>query len=315
MGDDFYLSLISNSSFDHFPDNKTSKFRVHLNKEINLDSGHWTIALSEIIFPNNFLNVTEGSNKISVKIYEKENFLQQPKTPLKTFVIQISPAHYSTLDELIDEINIRSNKQIHCDLFESKLASRNRSVLSQGCAINILNNYVDRKGRVVSEEPESDEDAKAYKENVVVKSEQIPFIVKPFIGDLEVEVALEGKLALQLGHIPDSNILNHILSPHPAGLEHGLPRELFVYIDCVEPQIISNSAAQVLKILKATERGYAYGEIISREIQNRNYITVNKKRFQTISVELRDAYGLLLPFSCGQTILLTHFKRAEPSLR
>lgn len=298
MDSDFYLTLLSNSSFDHFPNNKTSQFRVYLNKEIHLDGGQWVIALSEIIYPFNFYNVTKGSNAISVNIYEKHD--NQKKIVFRA-KLQIDVGHYRTIEELIDEVNDRANRKLFCDLFETKLASRNRILLAESCRINILSNYVLHKDRVIPVVEVEQEDG-----NSVPNA-------PPFIEDLDVEVTVEGKLAFQLGYEPDSNILEHILSPHPAGIDHSLPTETFIYVDIVEPQIVSHSASQVLKIVKASERGLKFGEVFSREILNRHYVPVNKKRFQTVSVDLRDSHGQHLPFAYGQSIIQVHFKRLKSS--
>lgn len=58
--DNFYISLPSNSSFNHYPDNKPGHFYTTLPKNIEL-SGDYEIGLSEIIFPNSYNNVHDKS--------------------------------------------------------------------------------------------------------------------------------------------------------------------------------------------------------------------------------------------------------------
>ena len=58
---DFYLTLPSNSSLQHFPDNTLSSFKVLLPRRINLSSDFdWEIGLSEIQYPLSLKSV--GSN-------------------------------------------------------------------------------------------------------------------------------------------------------------------------------------------------------------------------------------------------------------
>lgn len=51
---DFYLTLSSASSAEHFPQNTLTDFSIKLPKEIHL-SGNWQVGLSDLIFPYRFL--------------------------------------------------------------------------------------------------------------------------------------------------------------------------------------------------------------------------------------------------------------------
>lgn len=62
---DFYLTLMSNSSLNYYPENKTSTFTVHLPQKIQL-LGEWSVALAELHYPYNFFNVTDGENNIYI---------------------------------------------------------------------------------------------------------------------------------------------------------------------------------------------------------------------------------------------------------
>ena len=56
MNENFYLTLLSNSSMKYFSKNVTSNFTTQLPKSINLE-GEWNVALSEIQFPCSFLTI------------------------------------------------------------------------------------------------------------------------------------------------------------------------------------------------------------------------------------------------------------------
>lgn len=65
MDNNFYLTLMSNSSLNFYEENTTSSFTVHLPTEIQL-TGAWAVGVAELHYPYNFFNVTEGENKITI---------------------------------------------------------------------------------------------------------------------------------------------------------------------------------------------------------------------------------------------------------
>lgn len=49
---EFFMTLLSNSSMDLYPENKTSSFTVHLPEKITLN-GMWSVAVAEIHYKHN----------------------------------------------------------------------------------------------------------------------------------------------------------------------------------------------------------------------------------------------------------------------
>lgn len=64
---DFYMTLLSNSSMNYFPNNKTSVFTVHLPRKVILKE-NWAVALASINYRYNFFNVTEKNNRICINV-------------------------------------------------------------------------------------------------------------------------------------------------------------------------------------------------------------------------------------------------------
>ena len=54
----FYMTLPSNSSFDHFPNNTLSDYTNKLPQKINLE-GSWEVEIAEISYPRTWYNVSE----------------------------------------------------------------------------------------------------------------------------------------------------------------------------------------------------------------------------------------------------------------
>lgn len=58
---------------------------------------------------------------------------------------------------------------------------------------------------------------------------------------------LQGNLASQLGFRPEENILEYQESPEPASILFGVPHQMLIYCDIIEPQFIGHEVAQVLR--------------------------------------------------------------------
>ena len=57
---DFYLTLPSNSSMDHYPYNNGAHFYTDLPQEIDLTGRQFEVGLAEIQFPNTYSNIENG---------------------------------------------------------------------------------------------------------------------------------------------------------------------------------------------------------------------------------------------------------------
>lgn len=97
---EFFVTLLSNSSMNYFPDNKTSSFTVQLAEKITL-TGSWSVGVAEIHYNYNFFNVTPNNNRI-VAVKESnssENSIEQHHT------VDITPGYYGSVADLMDTVN------------------------------------------------------------------------------------------------------------------------------------------------------------------------------------------------------------------
>ena len=74
--DEFYLSLLSDSSMDIFPKNKQFSFTTKLNHPIQVQKEQWVVALVEIMTPSEVYNISHNSNYFYVHFYD-ENVLER----------------------------------------------------------------------------------------------------------------------------------------------------------------------------------------------------------------------------------------------
>ena len=96
----FTVELVSNSSFDCYPNNTQSSFTSFLPEQINLDE-EWEVAITQLSYPFLYQNITEGKffnpglcpsisdivNETNRKIQEREEY---EKTSIKLHVTKIT---------------------------------------------------------------------------------------------------------------------------------------------------------------------------------------------------------------------------------
>ena len=97
MESEFYVMLLSNSSMQYFPDNKTSNFVTKLSRTLQLD-GEWEVGLAEIDYPHTWYNIREGRN--SVEIYARDKLY----LVFQTVEYSIQPGYYEKVQDVIDAL-------------------------------------------------------------------------------------------------------------------------------------------------------------------------------------------------------------------
>lgn len=122
-------------------------------------------------------------------------------------------------------------------------------------------------------------------------------------------ISFQGRLAMQLGFEPDENILKHEVSPHIGNTFFGVPDQMLVYTDIIEPTYIGHEKACVLKIVNTNTNTYKFGDICYKEYTHIHYMNVQKREFESISVDIRDYTGCLIPFQHGVLTIKLHFKK------
>lgn len=264
---DFYLTLISNSSMNYFPENKTNSFTVHLPSYITLN-GKWEVALVEIHYPFTFFNITDNNNSIFVKYYNDED----------THIEKLDTGYYDNIDDLIKIIN-------------SKL----KSYLNQKDLISF-----DKITKRIIIDNNSFEGNTDLSTNIIDKTKKTLF-----------SISFQNRLAMQLGFAPQQNILECTLSPHAINIGMGVPEHFFVYCDIIDTQIIGDTSAKVLRIINTADRAIPFAQSCHKEFNLSHYVTINEKKFEKISIDIRDTTGDFLPFQFGVLTVKLHFRREQ----
>ena len=81
---------------------------------------------------------------------------------------------------------------------------------------------------------------------------------------------------------------------------------IYVYCDIVEPQIVGDTSAQLLKSIPAEGR---FGDIIAKTFTNIQYVPIRTKSFEAVEVLLRNDTGDPVPFERGKVVITLHFRK------
>lgn len=122
-------------------------------------------------------------------------------------------------------------------------------------------------------------------------------------------------LSLQLGFDPYENVLsNDLTAIWPPNLTMGLPTHLYVYCDLIEPQLIGDTTAPLLKIVNIDRENYTHGAHKTVHFISPHYAPVMKGTFETIDIDLRDHASKKASFLFGTSYVKLHFKRVAQQL-
>lgn len=279
---EFYVTLFSNSSMDFYMENKTSSFTVQLPRRMLLN-GDWRVALSEIQYPYTFLNVQKGQNEIKIKAVLQTqdvlNFLSsddkittqsvESKFGGEWITCEIEPGFYSDTVNLISSVN------------NAIAGATGRSTFFE----------LDKQSQKVKAVPPS-----AFELN----------------QKLIIYVKMSDRLSLQLGYIPNRLISAESSNAlHPVNLISGIPDKMLIYCDIIEPQLCGDKCAKVLRTVTVTpDRSEPYfGYPCCKNFTQLQYIPLQLKHFESISIDIRSITSEFIPFQFGTSSVELHFKQ------
>lgn len=123
------------------------------------------------------------------------------------------------------------------------------------------------------------------------------------------KIRLPDSLMLQLGYEPGVNIMESPNASKQPDVMKGVPNNMFVYCDIVEPQLLGDVMASVLRVVNTRSDKLQYGRSFTQIFQAPMYVPVLKRQFNSIEINLRDSTGYYIPFAFGLSSVVLHFKR------
>lgn len=238
-----YVTLVSDSSKQFFPENKISHFMTQLPSSISLTDGEWEVGLTDLIYPHTWYNMR------SEKLH---NIFGFDLGDGKLITRKIPVGFYETIPDLIGAMYLKS--------FEKKIEISYHPITKR----------------------------------VTLKVEK------------KCKIVLYEGIAELLGFEP--GVYKGVCeSPFIADPASSFPT-IYTYCDLVEPQIVGDVQAPLLKIIKVEGRD---GEVVNAHYVRPHYVPVSRRHFQAIEFALRLHSGELVPFERGRVIAVLHFRMRQ----
>ena len=123
-----------------------------------------------------------------------------------------------------------------------------------------------------------------------------------------VIVKLRGNIARMFGFLNDTTIR----ASDEKGFTLALPeignQYFYIYMDIIKSQYHGDVVVPVLRTV--TVKG-EHGNYVSKNFERPHYVPLNKKIFDTISINIRDEAGDLVAFEHGKVIITLHFRHSK----
>lgn len=340
MSQEFFVALMSDSSYKNHPTNKTTGFTTELAQPLQL-FGDWRVALAEIHYQHTINNVTGGNNSITVGTGE------EPKIEC-----EIPEGHYGNLQEIIDAINF--NWQIcknnhpeeerislklqygggndpHAEYLRSveetkilqpeflkKTTSTSTTMGITPTTKTALNPPAEQSStKTVKKKGLAEgwaKDVISRTKRSTAKTENIPAFLRTLSvehsGNDKLTISFNGRLAMQFGYAPGVDIIKNPPT-HKASLFFGYHPELLIYTDLIQPQIYGDIHGQILRtvpLLKPTTR---FGDVVIWSSSPMYYMKLLQKEFKTVRIDLRTSSGDPPAIAFGTSHVLLHFKKFD----
>ena len=307
---DFYLTLPSNSEP---ATNTTAKFSVYLPSKIELPE-KWEVALVEIQYPFSWNNLT---GRVSVGD-STDNWIEVTFPSGYSTTLWVPPGYYETIQELMAAIEYAKHEgasDLHQlasqqppediaipnfnailpeEVWKAEMARKHPELAAEFARRRILKKHPKAlaKGFYV-----------AFNETVKrTKFKKDPAMVQR----VRFSPRLQYMLGLHKGSIGEMDLLGDYIPDLRGGFY-----SLYVYCSLVEPQIIGNKTAPLLRLVNIEGR---HGSISEKIFQSPHYLPIVTKEITRIDIAIKDDSAQLVPFDFGKTIVKLHVRKRRPVL-
>ncbi len=274
---DFYLTLPRNTEVQ----NTCSNFSTHLPQKLNLQ-GRWEVALAEIQYPFSWNNIGGSGD------YDKGNWIDVTFENDFETTIQIPPGYYSNIHELL--VGIEYGKEQAGEGIEKALAvtdfNKEESEELQMDLENIKTGFYFSFDQIIK--------------RVACKCR--PGTVK--------HITMSSKLRYILGFEQQTIYGDRNVAVYIPDIRVGF-YSLYVYCSLVEPQIVGNVTAPLIRSVHIDGN---YGDIIEKLYQTPHYVPVVAKEVDRIEIDIKDDDNQSVHFQFGKTVVNLHFRKKRSLL-
>ena len=268
----FYLTLLSDSSLSIYPKNQQSDFTVKLDRAIQIDKDQWEVGLVELITPTEVKNITKKNNFFFVKLYDSQ-LCEDVGICSSAYNhrLTIETGFYKSPQHLVKEIQYQIDTWIG-----DYLKKRNASVYVT---------YEETRGRVKL----------GFQDSSKISLE----FPKPLAEILGMD--------LYYANQPLDDSKRYIFR-YGVDLNTEI-HQLFVYSDIASYTILGDVTAPILRVVpfkNNTANNQSHLEFV-----NVHYVPVAKSFIDQVQISIKGGTGEDVPFISGKTLVKLHFRQKQ----
>lgn len=278
---EFYITLPSNASMDHFPDNKAGAFKTRLAQHIHL-RGRWEVAVAEIHYPRTWKNIQAP---LSFTVYWRK-----PDAAKESFDAVQDLSH-----EKLPGAEEKSKAMVgkEAEVFNENLHFAKLITLPGG-HYNNINDVI----RVLNEQL-PDEKAEFFYDKHTGK---VDLIIKQGFG-INMDNA---ELRQMLGfNNTEFSTPGRKTSHWPADVNRGF-YHLYIYSNIVTAVLVGDTSAPLLKVVALENTGY--GSMIAKTFDRMHYVPLSQNHFEVIEINIANDQGKNVQFDFGKVVVKLHFR-------
>lgn len=285
MTNQFYVTLPSNSSAHVFSDNKISHFKTQLFKRISLE-GDWEVGLCEIDYSKSFATVPKGDFWIG---YEFDlNSLPVDSDSFTEDNLNESVSENSGFDQKMAPFE-ENDYSIMDPEGRGKLFFPSKSYSSIESLLGAI-----RSNRVFQSVAE-----------ISVFQSRIQITLKRHVKRLILSYSLQRIFGLEGIQINKPLITGG----DECNLKACCPTQMFIYTDIIEPQIVGDVVAPLLRIVNIDNLQNNSGNQVAKIFTHPHYVPLLTREFHQVEIDIRDDLGFYLPFTDGRLNVKLHFRK------
>jgi hypothetical protein len=277
MGEQFFLTLNSDTACHFRQHNRLSNFRVHLGQTIQLQ-GQWEVALFEIYVPSTLKNLPDEACQI---LHDKTSFDAETgeigyRGDRGFQTVLLESRYYSREKDLIDEINKKMMPKLQCTIDNYK-------------RISIFINEFDDNGEISS------------------------FHLSPKLRDI-LGLPRVGSIGGSTENGLFNPVLGGgavIESDMHVDLNRGLPATLSLCTNIICEQMVNNSHTRVLRSFETGARNYKFGFVKRVEFAKLVFLPLSQDKFEYIDLLIKDDSGREASFLHGTVTAVLLFRKVS----
>lgn len=266
-----FIILPSNSSFDTYPDNTPSCYKVHLTRPVELGKGDWEVGLAEIQYTHSWYTLqSDVLFYVHFSYTGTENDVDDFQDAL-----MLDRGYYTSIKHVCSTMSSKILKK-----YKLKEINLEYNRKTEKVVINV--------GDVV----------------LNVENQERPFSVslrlpKVLCDMFGFRTAKDGSWC---------TFQRTVKSEYTADIYQG-NYSIYVYCNLVQPHLVGDQAHSLLRIIPVNIENQ--GKVVTNTYQKVQYYPLSFDRFDTVEINIKDDTNNFISFERGKSIVTLHLREKK----